>query len=42
MKLPEDFKKKYRKLLGEEANDFFASLDNDVERSFHLNPLKKD
>lgn len=42
MKLPEDFKKKYRKLLGEEADDFFASLDNDVERSFHLNPLKQN
>lgn len=41
MKLPDDFKKKYEQLLGNEASSFFSSLDSKVNPAFRVNPLKK-
>lgn len=40
MQLPQAFIDKYTNLLGDEAPAFFASLDQDVEHGFRLNPLK--
>lgn len=40
MKLPEDFINKYKILLKDQADDFFKSLDHDVEKGFRLNSLK--
>jgi NOL1/NOP2/sun family putative RNA methylase len=40
MQLPVDFKEKYQKLLGVEAEAFFASFDKPVEKGFRINPLK--
>lgn len=40
MKLPEDFKKKYQALLGDQATAFFESLSGEVQKGFRLNPLK--
>ena len=40
MKLPEDFKKKYHALLGDQAPAFFESLSGEVQKGFRLNPLK--
>lgn len=42
MKLPQDFIDKYTHLLGDEAPDFFESLDQDSVIGFRLNPLKND
>jgi NOL1/NOP2/sun family putative RNA methylase len=41
LKLPNDFKKKYEELLGNQAPDFFASLDDEVDSGFRVNPLKE-
>lgn len=40
VKLPEDFKKKYQALLGDQAPAFFESLSGEVQKGFRLNPLK--
>ncbi|MEO3201121.1 hypothetical protein ABHC27_10050, partial [Pediococcus acidilactici] len=40
MRLPDGFKEKYQKLLGEEAQPFLASFDQAVEKDFRVNPLK--
>ena len=40
MRLPDGFKEKYQKLLGEEAQPFLASFDQAVEKGFRVNPLK--
>ncbi|MCZ3394384.1 RNA methyltransferase, partial [Enterococcus faecium] len=40
MQLPVDFKKKYEKLLGDQAEAFLASFDNPVQKGFRINPLK--
>jgi NOL1/NOP2/sun family putative RNA methylase len=40
MQLPVDFKKKYEKLLGEQAEEFFTSFDKPVQKGFRINPLK--
>ncbi|UQS85354.1 RsmF rRNA methyltransferase first C-terminal domain-containing protein [Apilactobacillus apisilvae] len=40
MKLPSDFIKKYKELLGQDANSFFESLNNDTNPGFRINPLK--
>ena len=40
MQLPQAFIDKYTNLLGDEAPAFFASLDQNVEHGFRLNPLK--
>ncbi len=40
MRLPDGFKEKYQKLLGEEAQPFLASFDQTVEKGFRINPLK--
>ncbi|TMS99109.1 RNA methyltransferase [Apilactobacillus kunkeei] len=41
MQLPNDFKAKYKKLLGDDAESFFASLDKDTNPGFRINPLKE-
>lgn len=41
MQLPEDFKEKYRRLLGEEADEFLASFDEEAVSAFRTNPLKE-
>ena len=39
--LPQQFIKKYRLLLGEEASDFFSALEQgSVKKGFRWNPLK--
>lgn len=40
MNLPEDFKKKYTRLLGQEATDFFNSFETVHQKGYRLNPLK--
>lgn len=40
MKLPDKFIEKYRNLLGQEADDFFATFDEEVVSGFRVNPLK--
>lgn len=41
MQLPEEFKNKYRQLLGEtEAESFLASFSQPVHHGFRINPLK--
>ncbi|TWT12393.1 RsmF rRNA methyltransferase first C-terminal domain-containing protein [Streptococcus sp. sy004] len=39
--LPQAFIDKYRELLGEEADAFFASFDQPARSAFRINPLKK-
>lgn len=42
MKLPIDFKNKYRELMGEvESEKFFDSFDNEITHGFRINPLKE-
>lgn len=41
MNLPTDFREKYAKLLGEEAETFFASFDEPAVSAFRVNPLKE-
>ena len=41
MDLPKDFIEKYQNLLGDEAEDFLASLDEKSVIGFRLNPLKR-
>ncbi|WP_027968702.1 RsmF rRNA methyltransferase first C-terminal domain-containing protein [Streptococcus equinus] len=40
MKLPDKFIEKYRNLLGQEADDFFATFDEEAVSGFRINPLK--
>ena len=40
MKLPDKFIEKYRNLLGQEADDFFATFDQEAVSGFRVNPLK--
>ncbi|WP_105956007.1 RsmF rRNA methyltransferase first C-terminal domain-containing protein [Apilactobacillus quenuiae] len=40
MQLPSDFIKKYKKLLGEDAESFFKSLNASPTPGFRINPLK--
>ena len=40
MKLPDKFIEKYRNLLGQEADDFFATFDEEADSGFRVNPLK--
>lgn len=40
MKLPDKFIEKYRNLLGQEADDFFATFDEEAVSGFRVNPLK--
>ena len=40
LKLPQDFIEKYQTLLGDEAEAFFKSLDEDVQKGFRINSLK--
>lgn len=39
--LPKDFIEKYRNLLGEEAEAFFSSFDEEAVSAFRVNPLKE-
>lgn len=41
MKLPDKFIEKYRNLLGQEADDFLATFDQEAISGFRVNPLKK-
>ncbi|WP_334328676.1 RsmF rRNA methyltransferase first C-terminal domain-containing protein [Companilactobacillus sp. HBUAS59699] len=38
--LSNDFKDKYRKLMGNRADSFFAAIETDSRNSFRINPLK--
>lgn len=40
MKLPDKFIEKYRNLLGQEADDFLATFDQEAISGFRVNPLK--
>lgn len=40
MQLPSAFKTKYQRLLGEEASDFLAALEEKSYSGFRINPLK--
>ncbi|KRN59082.1 fmu domain-containing protein [Limosilactobacillus secaliphilus] len=40
IKLPDTFIKKYRQLMGDEADDFLAALQGDSYSGFRINPLK--
>ncbi|PMD70741.1 RsmF rRNA methyltransferase first C-terminal domain-containing protein [Companilactobacillus nuruki] len=40
--LSEDFKTKYRDLMGERAEKLFSAIENDSQEAFRLNPLKPD
>lgn len=40
IKLPDTFIKKYRQLMGDEADDFLAALQEDSYSGFRINPLK--
>lgn len=42
LKLPQSFIDKYQKLLGDDAEDFFQSLNKDVQKGFRLNSLKEN
>ncbi|TPR13956.1 RsmF rRNA methyltransferase first C-terminal domain-containing protein [Apilactobacillus timberlakei] len=42
MQLPLDFKKKYKKLLGNDAESFFNSLESSTNPGFRINPLKEN
>lgn len=42
MKLPKEFIDKYRQLLGDEAEDFFNSFQNESLNGYRTNPLKLD
>ncbi|AEV95294.1 RsmB/NOP family class I SAM-dependent RNA methyltransferase [Pediococcus claussenii] len=42
MNLPDDFIKKYQKLLGSDATEFLNSFSQPVEKGFRINPLKGD
>ncbi len=41
MQFPSDFIEKYNKLLGDEAEEFFASFDQEAVSAYRTNPLKK-
>lgn len=41
LQLPEDFEKKYQKILAEESFAFFESLKDEAISAFRINPLKK-
>ena len=41
MQLPTAFYDKYKRLLGEEAEDFFASFEEEAISAFRINPLKE-
>ena len=41
MQFPSDFIEKYKDLLGTEAEDFFASFDQEAVSAYRTNPLKK-
>ncbi|WP_370629296.1 RsmB/NOP family class I SAM-dependent RNA methyltransferase [Lactobacillus sp. Sy-1] len=41
LKLPEQFKLKYEKLLGDQAEAFFQSFEQPVNHAFRINPLKQ-
>ncbi len=41
MQFPSDFIEKYNNLLGDEAEDFFASFDQEAVSAYRTNPLKK-
>ncbi|MDO4903697.1 MAG: RsmF rRNA methyltransferase first C-terminal domain-containing protein [Limosilactobacillus sp.] len=40
MQLPSEFISKYRRLMGDEAEEFLAALDADSRGGFRVNPLK--
>ena len=40
MLVPEKFIEKYRNLLGQEADDFLATFDQEAISGFRVNPLK--
>ena len=40
MLLPEKFIEKYRNILGDEADDFLATFDQEAISGFRVNPLK--
>jgi len=42
MEFPLGFKEKYSKLLGKEAQAFFASFDKESKKAFRINPLKEN
>ena len=42
MQFPSDFIEKYNKLLGDEAEDFFASFDQEAVSAYRTNPLKSN
>ena len=42
MDFPVGFKEKYEKLLGQEAETFFATFDQDPISAFRSNPLKEN
>lgn len=41
MELPADFKNKYQKLMGDDADSFFKSLDQETNPGYRVNPLKE-
>lgn len=38
--LPKDYQTKYRQLMGDDADEFFAAFDQPVVKAFRVNPLK--
>ncbi|KRL04218.1 RsmB/NOP family class I SAM-dependent RNA methyltransferase [Liquorilactobacillus oeni] len=42
MQLPKEFIEKYQKILGNEAEEFFQSLNDEPVKAFRLNPLKEE
>lgn len=38
--LPTDYQTKYRQLMGDDADEFFAAFDQPVVKAFRINPLK--
>lgn len=42
MYLPKPFIEKYRSILGEEADDFLKTFDEESQSAYRINPLKKE
>ena len=38
--LPTDYQTKYRQLMDDDADEFFAAFDQPVVKAFRINPLK--
>lgn len=42
IKLPEDFKIKYERLLGKESHAFFQAFEQPIQKGYRINPLKNN